>query len=259
MTLHQEIPLNKDRRHFVVGDIHGRYEAFLNLLDEINYDQSTDMIYSVGDLIDRGPQSVETVEFFKQPNTYAVRGNHEQMLVNPREWRDIWLYPPNGGPATLLSLESYGYDEKWLADFCRKLPICLDVGEKDEEGAFRLIHAELPPSVSEDDFRLFLIEHPADAPEGELLWGRTTVMQAQKNVARMKPAGHGIEFHPDWTKRQVFCGHTPTELVVRVGNMWWIDTWKSKTMTMMNALTLEKFVVDVSINKPNVHNHQEVL
>ena len=54
MTLHQEIPLNKDRRHFVVGDIHGRYEAFLNLLDEINYDQSTDMIYSVGDLIDRG-------------------------------------------------------------------------------------------------------------------------------------------------------------------------------------------------------------
>lgn len=255
MTLLQEIPLNKDRRHFVVGDIHGRYEAFLDLLDAIDYDQSTDMIYSVGDLIDRGPQSVEVVEFFKQPNTYAVRGNHEQMIVNPKEWRDIWLYPPNGGPATLLSLEAYGYDEKWLRDFCIKLPIVLDVGEEGEEGAFRLIHAEYPPGISNDELRLFLQEHPADAPEGELLWGRKTVMIAEKNVIHMRPAGQGIEFHPEWGDRQVFCGHTPTERVVRVGNMRWIDTWKSKTMTMMNALTFEKFVVDVQIKPVSIYNH----
>lgn len=255
MTLHLKIPLNRDRRHFVVGDIHGRYEAFLDLLDEIDYDQTTDMIYSVGDLIDRGPQSVEVVEFFKQPNTYAVRGNHEQMLVNPREWRDIWLYPPNGGPATLLSLESYGYDEKWLQEFCRKLPIVLDVGEDDDAGAFRMIHAELPPGVSDDELKLFLLEHPDDAPEGELLWGRKTIMMAERNVIHMRPASHGIDFHPDYTKRQVFCGHTPTERVVRVRNMQWIDTWKSKTMTMLNALTLEQFVVDVKLNKPNMYNH----
>ena len=63
MKQHIEIPLSENKRHFVVGDIHGRYDTFINLLEEINYDETTDMIYSVGDLIDRGPKVVEVVEF----------------------------------------------------------------------------------------------------------------------------------------------------------------------------------------------------
>ncbi len=252
MSAYLKIPLNKDKRHFVVGDIHGRYTTFLNLLEAIDYDDTTDMIYSVGDLIDRGPQSVEVVEFFKQPNCWASRGNHEQMVVNPADWEAVWLFPPNGGPATLASLDSYGYDVKWLRDFCVKLPICLDVGEDDDEGAFRIIHAELPPRTSEDQFRAYLLEQPYDAAEGDLLWGRDTVMIGVRNVNRMKPAGTGVEFHKDWTKRQVFCGHTPTKGVIRIGNMWWIDTYKGRTMTMMNAITLEKFTVDVVNPYPGV-------
>lgn len=243
MTNYLRIPLSTKKRHFVVGDIHGRYATFLNLLEEIEYNKETDIIYSVGDLIDRGEDSVATVEFFKQSNTHAVLGNHEQMIVNQRDWRDIWMYPPNGGPATLASLKEYGYELKWLENFCKKLPICIDVGEEDEENAFRIIHAECPSYWPEDYFREYLIQYPDDAPEGDLLWGRKTVQEAVRNVKNMKLAGDGIKFAEPWTTRNVFCGHTPTQGVIRVGNMRWIDTFWGGTMTMMNAVTLDKFSV----------------
>ena len=245
MSIHHQIPLDPNKRHFVVGDVHGRYEALLNLLEEINYDDTTDMIYSVGDVIDRGPQSVEVIKFFQQPNTHVARGNHEQMIINQKDWKSVWLHPPHGGPATLASLAEHNLDMNWLEQFCNKLPVCLDVGDTDQEGAFRVIHAELPPRLSEDDFCSYLIEHPDDAAEGEMLWGRRTINQAKRNIEHMLPAGYGVEFHPNWTTRNVFCGHTPIERSIRVGNMWWLDTWKSKTMSMINAITFEKFVVPV--------------
>ena len=75
-----QLPLDRSKRHFVVGDIHGRFDSFQNLLKEANYDPTNDIIYSVGDLIDRGPKSYETVKFFTStPNVYSIMGNHEYM------------------------------------------------------------------------------------------------------------------------------------------------------------------------------------
>jgi serine/threonine protein phosphatase 1 len=243
-----KIPLDFSKRHLIVGDVHGHYHALLRLLDSFNYDESKDVVYSVGDLIDRGPKSVEVIEFFKRPNCWAARGNHEQMLVNHFNWKNIWLN--NGGVNTLDSLDEHGHDIHWLEDFCRSLPVCLDVGENDDEGAFRIIHAELPPNVQDEELLWTLNEHPMDAAEGVLLWGRRTVTRVQSNIAARKAIDAGIEFAKDWTKRNVFCGHTPTRKVVRVGNMWWIDTFASRTMTMMNAITHEQSSVDVFVKNP---------
>lgn len=245
MSNYLNIPLDTNKRHFVVGDVHGRYETFLNLLEEINYNETTDMIYSVGDLIDRGPQSVETVKFFQQPNTWAVLGNHEQMVNNPAWWRKTWLYYPNGGPATLDSLDEHNLDLAWLEKFCATLPICVDVGESDQEEKFRLIHAELPPSWSEDYFREYLLTKPEDAAEKELLWSRQTIHTGLRNVQNMKPIQYGIDFHPERSGRKIFCGHTPVEKIYHIGDMWWIDTYRARTMSMINALTLEQFTVPV--------------
>lgn len=243
MKQYYKLPLSENKRHFVVGDIHGRYETFLSLLEEIDYNEETDMIYSVGDLIDRGPKSVEVVKFFQQPNTWAVLGNHEQMVINHQEWWQTWMYPPNGGPATLASLREHGLDVDWLRKIFARFPICLDVGDDDNPNAFRLIHAEQPPEWTDEIFRMFLASESDDAPEGQLLWGRGCVTRAKRNIEAMRPAGHGFTFPDDWPDRNIFCGHTPTENIIKVHNMYWIDTFWGATMSMMNAVTLEKFTV----------------
>ena len=94
---YRSMALDENKRHFVFGDIHGRYTTFQRLLELIHYDASTDVIYSVGDLIDRGPDSVSVVEFFKQPHCHAILGNHEQMVLNLSEWEPVWMNPWNGG------------------------------------------------------------------------------------------------------------------------------------------------------------------
>lgn len=252
MSQYLRIPLDANKRHFVVGDIHGRFSTFLNLLKEIDYNEETDMIYSVGDLIDRGPQSVEVVKFFQKPNTWVTLGNHEQMVINPAEWYKTWMYAPNGGPATQASLREHGLTVKWLQEIFSKFPICLDVGESDNPDAFRIIHAEQPPEWTEDTFRWFLAEEADDAPEGELLWSRKTITRAKQNIQAMRPADYGIEFPDDWTNRNIFCGHTPTENIIKVRNMYWIDTFWGGTMSMMNAITLEKFKTKVVNPLPGI-------
>lgn len=245
MTNYFRHPLNLDKRHLIVGDVHGRFDTFISLLQAVDYNEEQDIIYSVGDLIDRGPKAVEVVEFFTKQSAFAVLGNHEQMVNNPADWLKVWMYPPHGGPNTLDSLDHHGKDINWLREFCSSLPICIDVGEEDDPNAFRIIHAECSPSMSEDDFRNYLLSYPDEAPEGELLWGRSTITRALKNIKHLKPSHHGIFFHENYTTRNVFSGHTPTERVITVRNMKWIDTFCSNTMTIIDAITLESVSVPV--------------
>ena len=48
---------NERGRDFVVGDIHGMFSALENFLEELSFDPGRDRLFSVGDLIDRGPES----------------------------------------------------------------------------------------------------------------------------------------------------------------------------------------------------------
>lgn len=74
----------KDQRYVVVGDIHGCFDELLDLMDRINIDLSKDFLICTGDLVDRGPNSLGTVNFFaKTPNVFSVEGNHDSKF---RRW-----------------------------------------------------------------------------------------------------------------------------------------------------------------------------
>lgn len=232
------LPLSTNKRHLVFGDIHGRFTTFINLLDKVNYDPSSDMLYSVGDLIDRGPDSVSVVEFFMQDNCYAVRGNHEQMIVNLPEWHQVWMHPPNGGPNTLASMDQHGKDFAWLQDYCTSTPILLDVGDTDNEYAFRIVHAENPFIWSEQRLVEFLSNlSSVEMGESELLWGRDNISLLLNNIHSMKPGTYGIQVDPDRSKRSTFCGHTPTRNIIRGHNTTWIDTYLGRKMSCVDVIT----------------------
>lgn len=67
-------------RTLVVGDIHGCWDEFQDLLDKAGV-TNDDQIIAIGDLVNRGPESKKVLDFFrkkKHPNAQAIIGNHER-------------------------------------------------------------------------------------------------------------------------------------------------------------------------------------
>lgn len=93
---------NEKGRDFIVGDIHGCYAEFLGALKKVSFNATADRVFSVGDIIDRGPQSFKCLSLLTQPWFHAVVGNHEAMLLNWLNIRDSDYHAPhsfhlNGG------------------------------------------------------------------------------------------------------------------------------------------------------------------
>ena len=54
--------------NYAIGDVQGCFNELHGLLDEINFDPTEDQLWFVGDLINRGPESLRTLEFIFQIN-----------------------------------------------------------------------------------------------------------------------------------------------------------------------------------------------
>lgn len=69
------------KRTVVVGDVHGCLEEFDELVKTINYNPIEDRLIVVGDLIDRGPDSVGVVRRCREMNLEVTMGNHEYKFL----------------------------------------------------------------------------------------------------------------------------------------------------------------------------------
>lgn len=107
-------------RHFAIGDIHGCSNALQSLLDYAA-PGSDDVIVTLGDYVDRGPDSRAVLDFVidlsKKSTLVALRGNHEIMMLDARE-KQSWLRPwlQYGGEETLASYARDGENVGSFAD-----------------------------------------------------------------------------------------------------------------------------------------------
>jgi serine/threonine protein phosphatase 1 len=104
-------PFKPDTSFCVIGDIHGRIDLLMRLVGSLPEDMS---IICVGDLIDRGDDSKDVLDYLFQNNRItALMGNHEQLLLNflisPEKQGRRWLR--NGGLQTLASFGISGVTE----------------------------------------------------------------------------------------------------------------------------------------------------
>ena len=95
---------------YAIGDIHGKYDKFMELRDRLPILTKKDILVFLGDYIDRGPDSKKVIEAMiqtaKHYNCVHLKGNHERMLIDYQEgiFENFWL--SNGGYATLNSYEA---------------------------------------------------------------------------------------------------------------------------------------------------------
>ena len=66
---------------YAIGDLQGCYDPFRHLLDVIDFDPDKDTLWLTGDLVNRGPQSLETLRFVHKLNATIVLGNHDLHLL----------------------------------------------------------------------------------------------------------------------------------------------------------------------------------
>jgi bis(5'-nucleosyl)-tetraphosphatase (symmetrical) len=68
---------------YLVGDIQGCFDELTSLLANVNFAKDVDTLYVAGDLVARGPKSLETLRFIKSLGTSAkiVLGNHDLHLL----------------------------------------------------------------------------------------------------------------------------------------------------------------------------------
>ncbi len=174
MTVCQRFPINTSGRDFVVGDIHGCFERLRYELDVAGFNEARDRLFSVGDLVDRGPSSEECVDWIAKPWFHAVRGNHEQMAIGVAAGKhDASNYLVNGG-AWFLALSNSRHQV--IAEALNTLPILIEVETHD--GRVGIVHAEIYGD-SWDEFRNALESADSNNKRKRLaeiaLWARTRI------------------------------------------------------------------------------------
>lgn len=196
-------------RDFIMGDLHGCYDALIRQLDDRMFNPEVDRLISVGDLIDRGPDSLGCLQLVREPWFYSAWGNHEDLMVsglsatqNSSAFR-LWML--NGGDWAMASdLDELKAQITAHAE-TTSLAIEVPVGGR----KIGVVHAEVPGD------RWTCWSAPLSAQEREqAIWGRTTLM----NVLHGQPAPpvRGID--------HVFFGHTPLASPAHVANRFYIDT-----------------------------------
>ncbi|OGV34550.1 MAG: bis(5'-nucleosyl)-tetraphosphatase (symmetrical) [Legionellales bacterium RIFCSPHIGHO2_12_FULL_35_11] len=77
--------INQHTRYdYAIGDIQGCFDGLRRLLDKIDYDEKLDKLWLVGDLVNRGPHSLEVLRFIKNLPIKPIitLGNHDLYLVS---------------------------------------------------------------------------------------------------------------------------------------------------------------------------------
>ena len=122
---------------YAIGDIQGCYNELQDLLDHINYDQGNDQLWFCGDLVNRGPASLDTLRFVKSlgPGVITALGNHDLHLLAV-----AWQVKNKKTRDTLDEILDTP-DKEILLDWLRHQRLIYH----DHTTGYTLIHAGLPP------------------------------------------------------------------------------------------------------------------
>lgn len=201
------LPKNNRGRDFVVGDIHGAYDLVIEGMKKVSFDGARDRLFSVGDLVDRGAESARCLAFLAQPYVFAVRGNHDDDLLQVDHGAAQVLAKMNfNGMAWLGEVDAQRF-VRIQAAFAH-LPVAIEV--ETARGMVGMVHGDIPAGMSWQQFVAAIERGDKGALECALS-GRTRMREGVGDGV----AGIG----------RVYVGHTVQWAGPRqIGNVFGIDT-----------------------------------
>lgn len=120
---------------YVMSDIHGEGELFHKMLEHIHFSDN-DILYILGDVIDRGPDGIELLkEIKRKKNIIMLLGNHEYMMLQCYREKpsgfDCFRWSRNGNELTVDAFRRLNFeDQKSILEYLNRLPthaeICVD-------------------------------------------------------------------------------------------------------------------------------------
>ena len=135
---------------YAIGDVQGCYSELQNLLNEINFDERRDELWFAGDLVNKGPKSLQTLRFIKAlgVNAKITLGNHDLHLLAVA--KNIQPLLKKDTIQEILAAD----DVKELIDWLKSRPLLIT----DDNLNFTMVHAGLPPQWSLENAKEFAKE-----------------------------------------------------------------------------------------------------
>tara|TARA_R110002074_G_scaffold145034_1_gene293223 strand:+ start:88996 stop:89823 length:828 start_codon:yes stop_codon:yes gene_type:complete len=135
---------------YAIGDLQGCYDPLRRLLDTLKFDPAHDQLWFAGDLINRGPKSLQTLRFIISLGDSArtVMGNHECHFLA------VAYGHKNPHRADTFEQLLAAEDAKDLVDWVRSQPFMYE----DHSLGYSMIHAGLPPQWSLSEARQYARE-----------------------------------------------------------------------------------------------------
>ena len=176
-------------RRIAIGDIHGCLKTFRTLVEDRLQLGKSDVLFLIGDFIDRGPDSKGVLDYLDTLsgagyNISAVMGNHEEMLLDSlkdERFLEEWIY--NGAESTL---NSFGIDTG--------LFISVDSVKEIHQHYTDLI-TNLPYYIKLEDYFIvhagfnFYIDNPFEDKQS-MVWTRDMQYDAEKSEGCAVIHGH---------------------------------------------------------------------
>lgn len=231
---------------WIIGDIHGCLHTLTELIEGILREDATPKFYFVGDYVDRGLYSKQTIDFLLQLRTrypcYFCRGNHDDIIVHLLGLPSIsyWgNYARSAEPMDVIEwAKKHGLDKTFLsyypeivasnwcinnkfdgwfaADFPEHFTFFRDLNMFIETDEFFVTHAA-PPAIT-DLSRLNQDEY------NRMIWERKWFSDIDDGASQ-----EDSRIYHEWGCKPWFVGHTPTQnMETRPrGEIFVIDKWKS--------------------------------
>lgn len=250
----QYLTLNKQGRDFIIGDIHGHKKRFLKALESVGFDKSRDRLFCTGDLIDKGKHNLFILDSLREDWFFAIRGNHEQMLINRFEFP---LVKPGWGSRIQTRFEAEDQHQrgggKWFGrlwnDLAKQriyqnlsaLPYAITL--QTEFGDIGLVHAEVPERFESWNEFLKNLINDSDVRD-DAVWNRYAI---ESVYHANKGEYWEAEFQdaPRFIKDIILTvhGHTMSHEPVVHGNQVWIDTaYRTGELTILEVSQLAEMV-----------------
>ena len=121
---------------YAIGDVQGCYDELQRLLDSLHFDPARDRLWFTGDLVNRGPKSLQTLRLAREFDAVSVLGNHDLHLLAVSEGID-----DHRGNSDTLGPVLAAHDRDELLAWLRARPLL----HHDAELGFAMIHAGLAP------------------------------------------------------------------------------------------------------------------